>query len=122
MQGVWGGASLKDMQTSRFKGQFVSSGTTGGDIGQKPLIVAAKQPSMQSSLPPPPAAAQAPSFAFARKPVPSAAENATAQAVCTRLHAESPLEVQCLAWGACIEHCRDNGSCAHLTRFKSLLC
>ena len=53
MQGVWGGASLKDMQTSRFKGQFVSSGTTGGDIGQKPLIVAAKQPSVQSSLPAP---------------------------------------------------------------------
>ena len=106
MQGVWGGASLKDMQASRFKGQFVSSGTTGGDIGQKPLIVAAKQPSMQSSLPPPPAATQAPSFAFARKPVPSAAETATAQAVCSRLHKESPVQLQRLAWRACIEYCR----------------
>ena len=78
---MWGGSSLKDMQANRFKGSFVSSGTTGGDIGQKPLIVAAKQPTAQHSLPGPPAPAQAPSFAFARKPVPSAAETATAQAV-----------------------------------------
>ena len=96
MQGVWGGASLKDMQASRFKGQSLPSGTTVGDIGQKPLIVAAKQPSMQSSLPPPPAATQAPSFAVARRPVPSAAENATAQAVCARLHNE--LLFSCDAW------------------------
>lgn len=81
MQGVFGGASLKDMQVNRFKGSFVSSGTTGGDIGQKPLIVAAKQPAAQHSLPPPPAAAALPAFAFARKPVPTAAETATAQAV-----------------------------------------
>ena len=74
LQGVFGGASLKDMQANRFKGSFVSSGTTGGDIGQKPLIVAAKQPASQQSLPPPPAS-------FLRKPGPSAAESATAAAV-----------------------------------------
>ena len=75
LQGVFGGASLKDMQANRFKGSFVSSGTTGGDIGQKPLIVAAKQPAAQQSLPPPP-----PSFLM-KKAGPSAAESATAAAV-----------------------------------------
>ena len=63
------------MQANRFKGSFVSSGTTGGDIGQKPLIVAAKQPAAQQSLPPPP-----PAFLM-KKAGPSAAESATAAAV-----------------------------------------
>ena len=100
---MWGGSSLKDVQANRFKGSFVSSGTTGGDIGQKPLIVAAKQPAAPHSLPGPPAPAQAPSFAFARKPVPSAAETATAQAVSLlffELNKDGTLAAWCTAWVA----------------------
>ncbi len=73
--GVWGGGGFKSMHTQQFKSSFVTSGITGGDIGQKPTIVAARVASTQPVvLPPPPPVVPA-------VPAHSAASNASVQAV-----------------------------------------
>ena len=62
------------MHTQQFRNSFVTSGTTGGDIGQKPTIVAARvAPAQPVALPPPPVVPAA--------HVHNAASTATVQAV-----------------------------------------
>ncbi|KAK9915167.1 hypothetical protein WJX75_005510 [Coccomyxa subellipsoidea] len=71
--GVWGGGGFKSMHTQQFKSSFVTSGITGGDIGQKPTIVAPRIASTQPvALPPPPVVPAAPAQ--------NAANNASVQA------------------------------------------
>lgn len=73
--GVWGGGGFKSMHTQQFRNSFVTSGTTGGDIGQKPTIVAPRvAPAQPVALPPPPPVVPA-------APVHNAASNASVQAV-----------------------------------------
>ncbi|BDA43593.1 probable ATP-dependent RNA helicase DDX42 [Coccomyxa sp. Obi] len=70
--GVWGGGGFKSMHTQQFRNSFVTSGITGGDIGQKPTIVAPRvAPTQPVALPPPPVPAA---------PVHNAASNASVQA------------------------------------------
>lgn len=72
--GVWGGGGFKSMHTQQFRNSFVTSGTTGGDIGQKPTIVAPRvAPAQPVALPPLPVVPAA--------PVHNAASNASVQAV-----------------------------------------
>lgn len=82
--GVWGGGGFKSMHAQRFQSSFVTSGTTGGDIGQKPTIVAPRVATSQPVLPPPPVVApMAPAFHSAPggAALQNAANNASVQAV-----------------------------------------
>ena len=88
------------MHTQQFKSSFVTSGTTGGDIGQKPTIVAPRVASTQPvALPPPPVMPAAPAQ--------SAANNASVQAV------GSALPSLFLNQNAALSPCPMSSSCAH---------
>ena len=52
---MWGGGVLQAAHAGRFRSSFVPSGTTGGDIGAKATIVAARVAPAQA-VPPAPAA------------------------------------------------------------------
>lgn len=71
------------MHVNRFKNSFVASGVAGGDIGQKPTIVAPRIPTSQPVLPPPPPVAAPVAAATYSAPATAAAlsiQQAAAQA------------------------------------------
>lgn len=82
--GVWGGGGFVGMHAGRFKSAFIASGVAGGDVSEKPTIVAARVAPAQPALPPPPPLVVAAAGGYSGAPAaarPSPASSASAQAV-----------------------------------------